>query len=127
MHSRLQVLSIVLSVSGAGKTYTMLGTDDEPGIMAQALNDLFTEMANTVSDMTYSVTMSYLEVVPIVLFSVFHIIMFELIRISYLETINFYPTPLRAVGVLFSPMVSGWADGRAGDGKKFVRAASQKP
>ena len=112
LHSRLQVLSIVLSVSGAGKTYTMLGTDDEPGIMAQALNDLFTEMANTVSDMTYSVTMSYLEVVPIVLFSVFHIIMFELIRISYLETINFYPTPLRAVGVLFSPMVSGWAGRR---------------
>ena len=42
----------------------------------------------------------------------------------------FTPQPLRAVGVLFSPMVSGWAGGRpvrrAGDGKKFVRAVSQK-
>ena len=35
----------------------------------------------------------------------------------------FTPQPLRAVGVLFSPMVSGWA----GCGKKFVRAVSQKP
>ena len=41
---------------------------------------------------------------------------FELCRI-------FTPQPLRAVGVLFSPMVSGWA----GSGKKFVRAVSQKP
>ena len=47
----------------------------------------------------------------------------------------FTPQPLRAVGVLFSPMLSGWAGGRAswraggwaGDGKKFVRAISQKP
>ena len=28
--------------------------------------------------------------------------------------------------VLFSPMVSGWAVGRTGGGKKFVRAVSQK-
>ena len=35
----------------------------------------------------------------------------------------FTPQPLRAVGVLFSPMVSRWAGG----GKKFVRAVSQKP
>ena len=29
----------------------------------------------------------------------------------------FTPQPLRAVGVLFSPMVSGWAGGRVGGGK----------
>ena len=34
----------------------------------------------------------------------------------------FTPQPLRAVGVLFSPFVSGWAGG----GNKFVRAVSQK-
>ena len=38
----------------------------------------------------------------------------------------FTPQPLRAVGVLFSPMVSRWAGGQAGGGKKFVRAVSQK-
>ena len=32
--------------------------------------------------------------------------------------------PLRAVGVLFSPMMSGWAGGRR---EKFVRPVSQKP
>ena len=35
----------------------------------------------------------------------------------------FTPQPLRAVGVLFLPTVSGWAGGR----KKFVQAVSQKP
>ena len=39
----------------------------------------------------------------------------------------FTPQPLRAVGVLFLPMVSGWVGGRAGGGKKFVRDVSQKP
>ena len=39
----------------------------------------------------------------------------------------FTPQPLRAVRVLFSPMVSGWAGGWVGVGKKFVRALSQKP
>ena len=35
--------------------------------------------------------------------------------------------PLRAVGVLFSPMESGWVGGRAvRRGEKFVRAISQK-
>ena len=37
-----------------------------------------------------------------------------------LQLINdtvFTPQPLRAVGVLFSPMVSGWAGGWAGGGK----------
>ena len=46
-------------------------------------------------------------------------------------TLFFTPQPLRAFGVLFSPMVSGWAGGRlvkwAGGGKKFVQAVSPKP
>ncbi|KAL5019094.1 hypothetical protein ScPMuIL_004816 [Solemya velum] len=48
--------------TGAGKTYTMLGMDDDPGIMARALNDLFLEMEKTSEDMAYKVTMSYLEI-----------------------------------------------------------------
>lgn len=47
---------------GAGKTFTMLGTDREPGIMARTLNDLFYEMDKTKEDMKYKVSMSYLEV-----------------------------------------------------------------
>ncbi|KAL3877693.1 hypothetical protein ACJMK2_035359 [Sinanodonta woodiana] len=47
--------------TGAGKTYTMLGTDNEPGIMARALNDLFLQMEKS-DDMAYKVTMSYLEI-----------------------------------------------------------------
>ena len=48
-------------MSGAGKTYTMLGADDHPGIMAQALTELFYEMKQR-DDHVFSVTMSYLEV-----------------------------------------------------------------
>ncbi|WAQ95609.1 KIF19-like protein [Mya arenaria] len=48
--------------TGAGKTYTMLGTDDDPGIMARTLNDLFISMAKTREDMKYKVTLSYLEI-----------------------------------------------------------------
>ncbi|XP_063444138.1 kinesin-like protein KIF19 [Mytilus trossulus] len=48
--------------TGAGKTYTMLGTDDEPGIMARGLNDLFVEMDRTKEEMKYKVSMSYLEI-----------------------------------------------------------------
>jgi len=49
-------------MAGAGKTYTMLGRDDNPGIMAHALNELFTQMRRTKDDHVYRVTMSYLEV-----------------------------------------------------------------
>lgn len=47
---------------GCGKTYTMLGTDKEPGIYVRTLNDLFKAIEETSDDMQYSVSMSYLEV-----------------------------------------------------------------
>ena len=44
------------------------------------------------------------------------------------KIILFTAQPLRAVGVLFSPVVSGWVGGRsvgwAGGGKMFVRCAT---
>jgi len=57
---------------GAGKTFTMLGTDKEPGIMARTLNDLFFEMDKTKEDMKYKVSMSYLEVSGLLLKVVFY-------------------------------------------------------
>ena len=51
-----------VAVSGAGKTYTMLGKDDNPGIMAHALTELFTQMRRSKDEHVYKVTMSYLEV-----------------------------------------------------------------
>ena len=52
----------LIHVPGAGKTYTMLGKDDHPGIMAHAITELFVEMRRTTDDHVYKVTMSYLEV-----------------------------------------------------------------
>ncbi|XP_075384312.1 kinesin-like protein KIF19 [Tenrec ecaudatus] len=48
--------------SGAGKTYTMLGLDAEPGIYLRTLADLFQAMEETSDNMDYSVSMSYLEI-----------------------------------------------------------------
>ncbi|XP_030068794.1 kinesin-like protein KIF19 isoform X2 [Microcaecilia unicolor] len=48
--------------TGAGKTYTMLGMDCEPGIYIQTLNDLFKAIESTSDNMDYTVSMSYLEI-----------------------------------------------------------------
>uniref|UniRef100_A0A1A7WL73 Kinesin-like protein KIF19 n=1 Tax=Iconisemion striatum TaxID=60296 RepID=A0A1A7WL73_9TELE len=48
--------------TGCGKTYTMLGTDKEPGIYVRTLNDLFRAIEETSDDMLYSISMSYLEI-----------------------------------------------------------------
>ncbi|XP_010577029.1 PREDICTED: kinesin-like protein KIF19 [Haliaeetus leucocephalus] len=50
------------SASGCGKTYTMLGTDGEPGICARALGELFQAIKDTSGDVEYEVSMSYLEI-----------------------------------------------------------------
>ncbi|NWR80493.1 KIF19 protein, partial [Centropus unirufus] len=47
---------------GCGKTYTMMGTDKEPGICTRALADLFQGIKDASSDTEYKVTMSYLEI-----------------------------------------------------------------
>jgi kinesin family protein 18/19 len=52
--------------TGAGKTYTMLGTPDQPGIMALTLKDLFENIDRIHSDaqatVSYKVSVSFLEV-----------------------------------------------------------------
>lgn len=57
----LALLTTSLSCPGCGKTYTMLGTDHEPGIYVRTLNDLFRAIEETSNDMEYEVSMSYLE------------------------------------------------------------------
>ena len=56
-------MHVCLSVcTGAGKTYTMLGTESDPGIMVLTLNSLFGKIEDTSNDMIYRVTMAYMEV-----------------------------------------------------------------
>ena len=47
--------------TGAGKTYTMTGTDNNPGIMPLTLTELFNKV-NSYTDREYKLTMSYLEI-----------------------------------------------------------------
>ncbi|EDM06543.1 rCG35197, partial [Rattus norvegicus] len=46
--------------TGCGKTYTMLGTDHEPGIYVRTLNDLFRAIEETSNDMEYEVSIDLL-------------------------------------------------------------------
>ncbi|CAF0893195.1 unnamed protein product [Adineta ricciae] len=48
--------------TGAGKTYTMLGTENNPGVMYRTLDDLFVEIKNYQGQREYQVSMSYLEI-----------------------------------------------------------------
>ncbi|KAK9008798.1 hypothetical protein V6N11_080276 [Hibiscus sabdariffa] len=48
--------------TGAGKTYTMLGTLENPGVMVLAIKDLFTNIRQRSFDGNHAVHLSYLEV-----------------------------------------------------------------
>lgn len=48
--------------TGAGKTYTMLGTVENPGVMVLAIKDLFNKIRQRSSDGNHTVHLSYLEV-----------------------------------------------------------------
>jgi kinesin family protein 18/19 len=51
-----------LNKLGAGKTYTMLGTENNPGVMYRTLHDLFVEIKKFEGKREYQVSMSYLEI-----------------------------------------------------------------
>ncbi|KAL9314353.1 hypothetical protein ACSQ67_019805 [Phaseolus vulgaris] len=48
--------------TGAGKTYTMLGTVESPGVMVLAIKDLFSKIRMRSCDGNHAVHLSYLEV-----------------------------------------------------------------
>ena len=48
--------------TGAGKTYTMLGTMENPGVMVLAIKDLFSKIRQRSCDGNHVVHLSYLEV-----------------------------------------------------------------
>lgn len=48
--------------TGAGKTHTMLGTCDAPGVMFLTMNELFARMDLIKEDKVFDIAFSYLEV-----------------------------------------------------------------
>ncbi len=48
--------------TGAGKTYTMLGDNEHPGVMVLTLRQLFREIDATADNFSYDLSMSYLEI-----------------------------------------------------------------
>ncbi|CAA22353.1 kinesin family plus-end directed microtubule motor Tea2 [Schizosaccharomyces pombe] len=49
-------------MTGTGKTYSMQGTENEPGIIPLAMNDLFEMVENNSDDDTFQIRISYLEI-----------------------------------------------------------------
>ena len=48
--------------TGAGKTHTMLGNSDAPGIMYQTMKEVFTVLDDFKVDRTYEIKVSFLEI-----------------------------------------------------------------
>lgn len=48
--------------TGAGKTHTMLGANDAPGVMFLTMKELFTRMDLIKEDKVFNIAFSYLEV-----------------------------------------------------------------
>jgi kinesin family member 18/19 len=48
--------------TGAGKTYTMLGTEENPGIMMQSIDELFICIERYQQERDYKLKVSYVEV-----------------------------------------------------------------
>jgi kinesin family protein 18/19 len=48
--------------TGAGKTYTMLGTEENPGIMMNSIDELFITIENYTAERDYKIKISYVEV-----------------------------------------------------------------
>lgn len=48
--------------TGAGKTYTMLGTEDQPGIMMLSIDELFRSIEVYTAERDYMLKVSYVEV-----------------------------------------------------------------
>ena len=48
--------------TGAGKTHTMLGSLEEPGIMVNTLHEIFGAMTSDFQDSKFKVTLSYVEI-----------------------------------------------------------------
>ena len=51
----------VYGATGAGKTYTMLGTKDNPGITFRTMVNLFTQMDAQKNEKVFEIGVSYLE------------------------------------------------------------------
>lgn len=48
--------------TGAGKTYTMLGTEENPGIMMLSIDELFNSIEDYSRERDYKIKVSYVEV-----------------------------------------------------------------
>lgn len=48
--------------SGAGKTYTMVGNGENPGVMVRSVSDLFTMIEEDTSNKSFKIKISYIEI-----------------------------------------------------------------
>lgn len=59
----LSISVFAYGATGAGKTHTMLGSQNEPGVMYRTMTELFKRMDDAKEEKEFSVAFSYLEVI----------------------------------------------------------------
>lgn len=74
--------------TSAGKTHTMLGSQNDPGVMYRTMKELFRLMDDAKEEKEFAVAFSYLEVNLLVLLVCVHFI-FELIKVVALVLVPF--------------------------------------
>eukprot|EP01134_Creolimax_fragrantissima_P004610 CFRG4610T1 len=58
----INATTFAYGATGAGKTHTMLGTEEQPGVMVLTIQELYRRMAENASEKTYEVEVTYVEV-----------------------------------------------------------------
>lgn len=77
--------------TGAGKTHTMLGSQDDPGVMYRTMKELFKRMDDAKDEKEFAVAFSYLEVnILIWIWIVFLLIIFSWLGYKH-NAVDFLP------------------------------------
>lgn len=74
--------------TGAGKTHTMLGSQNDPGVMYRTMKELFKRMDDAKEEKEFAVAFSYLEV-NIWVVTVLLFVLFLLLSVSVQNLIIF--------------------------------------
>lgn len=71
MEPCLSLAVFAYGATGAGKTHTMLGAQNDPGVMYRTMTELFKRMEDAKEEKEFTVAFSYFEVIILILLLLF--------------------------------------------------------
>lgn len=76
--------------TGAGKTHTMLGSQDDPGVMYRTMKELFKRMDDAKDEKEFAVAFSYLEVNVLIFLLIFSWLGYKHNAIDFLLVVSLF-------------------------------------